>query len=236
MRIAVATSVILMGLAAKAEAAPSDVSGIATLFEAAGMVSDAVPTLVLAIDDVAAGHSTGYGIGELAYNAAVGTAYVQIALHADDTPGLVVGGIGSAVHGALAMHGLATIAEHRRWPASTTWVAVGSLVAGELFLPGADGDGAHGLAYRSAQVALDGALAAGYGYRAYVDGRAGHAGLTALAVAGGVLAAELAVDGMAPSHRRLQAVARAGLAPMLVDDGRAVALGLGVRRVTRPRS
>ncbi|HEX4417751.1 MAG TPA: hypothetical protein VH165_07620 [Kofleriaceae bacterium] len=235
----------MLGLAGNAaDAAPSDVSGIAWMFGVAVVASDAIPTLVFAIDDVATGHSTGYGAGELAYNASVGTAFVQIALHADDADELAIGAFGSAVHGALAMHGLATIAERRHWPVSTTLVAAGSLVSGAVFLPGVDGDGdgdgagagagagaeSRSTGYRVAEVAVNAPLAAGYAYRAYVDCRAGHAGLAALAIAGGTVATELAIDGLHPTHRHLHALARTGLAPTLVDDGRDVALGIGVGR------
>jgi hypothetical protein len=241
MRTAIVLSVIMLGLAGNAaDAAPSDVSGIAWMFGVAVVASDAIPTLVFAIDDVATGHSTGYGAGELAYNASVGTAFVQIALHADDSDELVIGAIGSAVHGALAGHGLATIAERRHWPVSTTLVAAGSLVSGAVFLPGVDGDGdgngdgdgdgSRSTGYRVADVAVNAPLAAGYAYRAYVDCRAGHAGHAALAIAGGVIATELAIDGLHQPHRHLHALARTGLAPTLVDDGRDVALGLGVDR------
>jgi hypothetical protein len=230
--VLVILGVVVIAPARAAEAAPSDVAGIDSLLEAAAVTTDATPTIVFAIADATGSHGTAYGYSELAYNTVAGAVYTHVLLVAADdydTPTIAALAAADVVHNALVAHGIATVAERRAWPASTTTVVAGSLLSTELFGPPSDPNDETtppmSRPMAIASVAINSPLAYGYTYRAVRDFQSGHNALGALNITGAVVATSFAVNAITDTSRpRLH-----GVAPTVVDDGHGdIALGLGV--------
>jgi hypothetical protein len=216
---------IVLASVTSARAAPSDVNLDGLVDALVG--GDAAVATCFGIADLAGARGTAYGAGEIAYNATAATAYAHVLLDADDGREALVGAAGAAVHDALVLHGIATIAAQRAWPLSTTLVFGGTLLSTELFFPPPDDDDddppsrGRGIA----AIAVNAPLALGYGYRAYRDFHTGHNGLGAANVTGAVLVSTMAGMYLTAKHPHTH-----GVTPTVVDDGHGdLALGLGFR-------
>ncbi len=215
---------ILLASVTSARAAPSDVNLDGLLDALVG--ADGVIAAGFGIADLAGARGTGYGAGEIAYNATAATAYAHVLLDADDGHEAVVGAAGAVVHDALVLHGVATIAAQRAWPLSTTLVFGGTLLSTELFFPPPDDDNDDPPSRHRAiaAVAANAPLALGYAYRAYRDFHTGHSGLGGANVTGAVLVSTMASMYVTAKHPHTH-----GVTPTVVDDGHGdVALGIGI--------